>query len=112
MTTSPSQSQFQNAQVARFDIGGMHCAACAFRNEEALKRLPGVREAAVNFALRNARVEFDPQQITETALHNAVTSNGFQVLGSEGISEHQRRAESEVAAARMRAMVALAFAAP
>ena len=33
--------------IARFDIGGMHCAARANRNERALKKLPGVREAAV-----------------------------------------------------------------
>src|SRR5262245_54488108 len=90
----------------------MHCAACAFRNEEALKRLPGVREAAVNFALRNARVEFDPAQVTERALHEAVTSNGFQVLSSERAAENKRRAEGEVAAARLRAMAALALAAP
>ena len=37
----------------------MHCAACANRNERALKKLHGVREAAVNFGMRNARVEFD-----------------------------------------------------
>ena len=90
MTTTPSPSQFENAKVARFDIGGMHCAACAIRNEEALKRLPGVREAAVNFALRNARVEFDPAQVTERALHEAVTSNGFQVLNSRARQREHR----------------------
>jgi Cu+-exporting ATPase len=42
-------------RVTHFAIGGMHCAACANRNELALQRLPGVVEAAVNFALRSAR---------------------------------------------------------
>ena len=46
----------------------MHCAACAIRNEQALKKLHGVREAAVNFGMRNARVEFDPAAVTERAL--------------------------------------------
>ena len=112
MTSSPAPRQFENAQVARFNIAGMHCAACAFRNEEALKRLPGVHEAAVNFALRNARVEFDPAKVTEQALHEAVTSNGFQVLSAEHASENRHRAEVEVATARTRAFTALALAAP
>jgi cation transport ATPase len=112
MTANPAPSRFQDAKVARFEIGGMHCAACAFRNEETLKRLPGVREAVVNFALRNARVEFDPAQIDENALRAAVTGNGFEVLERERISDHRRRAEREVAVARWRAIIALLLAAP
>ena len=50
----------------------MHCAACANRNERALKKLHGVREAAVNFGMRNARVEFDASAVSERALHDAV----------------------------------------
>lgn len=112
MTNNPSPGQFENAKVARFDIGGMRCAACAFRNEEALKHLPGVREAVVNFALRNARVEFDPAQIDERILHEAVVRNGFEVLLPERAAENKRRAAGEVAATRQRAFVALALAAP
>ena len=59
----------QGSRVTHFEIGGMHCAACANRNELALKKLPGVAEAAVNFAMRSARVEFDPSQVSERALH-------------------------------------------
>ena len=36
-------------KVATFGIGGMHCAACANRNERSLKKLHGVREAAEAF---------------------------------------------------------------
>ncbi len=62
---------------AQFDIAGMHCAACANRNERALKGLPGVREATVNLALRRAHVAFDPALVSERALHEAVIANGF-----------------------------------
>ena len=34
--------------TATFAIGGMHCAACAVRNERTLRKIPGVRDANVN----------------------------------------------------------------
>ena len=39
-----------------FAIGGMHCAACAVRNERTLRKIPGVLEANVNLGTRRARV--------------------------------------------------------
>ena len=99
-------------RVARFDIGGMHCAACANRNERALRNLPGVREAAVNFALRSARVEFDPAVVTERALHDTVVGNGFQVLTCEFAKDNQQHAQRELALARWRAAAALALSVP
>lgn len=90
----------------------MHCAACANRNELALKRLPGVVAAAVNFAMRSARVEFDPSKVSEPALHEAVVQNGFQVLSPERAKDNRARAERELNEARFRAFAALALAAP
>jgi Cu+-exporting ATPase len=99
-------------RISHFEIGGMHCAACANRNELALKRLPGVVEAAVNFALRSARVEFDPSRVSERTLHEAVASNGFQVLSNEFAKDNRARAALELQRARFRAFTALALAAP
>ena len=98
--------------VSRFEIGGMHCAACANRNELALKRLPGVVEAAVNFALRSARVEFDPSKVSEQAQHEAVAQNGFQVLSNAFARANKARAARELSEARFRAFAALTLAAP
>jgi P-type Cu+ transporter len=111
MTAAPIQQSF-GAKVARFDIGGMHCAACANRNERALKSLPGVRDAAVNFALRSARVEFDPTMVSERALYDAVAGNGFQVLAPELAQDNKARAHRELADARMRAVAGLVLTAP
>ena len=91
----------------------MHCAACANRNERASKSLPGVREAAVNFALRSARVEFDPALVSERALHEAVIANGFQVLDQRICpGEQGTRAAGAEDDARWRAFAALALSAP
>ena len=42
-------------------IGGMHCASCVARVEEALAAVPGVREASVNLATERARVRLEHQ---------------------------------------------------
>jgi heavy metal translocating P-type ATPase len=99
-------------RVSHFEIGGMHCAACANRNELALKRVPGVVEAAVNFAMRSARVEFDPSKVSERALHEAVVQNGFQVLSAERAKDNKARAARELNEASFRAFAAIALAAP
>ena len=71
-----------------------------------------MREAAVNFGMRNARVEFDPAAVTERALHDAVIGNGFQVLTNEFAQENKERARRELQQARWRAFLALVLALP
>ena len=63
-----------------FAIGGMHCAACAVRNERTLLKTPGVSAANVNLGTRRARVEFDETAVSEAALREAVIDNGYEVL--------------------------------
>jgi P-type Cu+ transporter len=99
-------------KVATFGIGGMHCAACANRNERALNNLPGVRQAAVNFALRNARVEFDEGTVSERSLHDAVIGNGFQVLTNDFAQDNKERAKQELEGVRLRAFAALLLSVP
>jgi P-type Cu+ transporter len=111
-TAAPREPAAASAQIAHFDIAGMHCAACANRNERALKNLLGVRDAAVNFALRNARVEFDPTLVSERALHDAVVGNGFQVLSPKFAKDNKAHAERELSDAKWRAFAALTLSAP
>jgi cation transport ATPase len=99
-------------RVVRFDIAGMHCAACANRNERALKALAGVRDASVNFALRNARVEFDPSVASERALHKVVIANGFQVLTNAFAEDNREHAREGLRQAHLRAAAALLLSAP
>jgi Cu+-exporting ATPase len=97
--------------TAAFAIGGMHCASCAVRNERTLRKIPGVLEATVNLGTRRARVEFDETAVSESALHQAIVENGYEVLAGES-GDHRQRAREEVRAAKQRAVLAIVLAAP
>jgi len=60
-------------------IEGMTCGACATRLEKALRRVPGVQDANVNFALERAAVDFAADQTDLPGLADAVARAGFQV---------------------------------
>src|SRR5262249_34047619 len=99
-------------KTATFNIGGMHCASCAARNERTLSKVAGVRAASVNFGTHSARVEFDEAAVSERALHAAVVENGYQVLARDDARTHKERAHRELQSARRRAYAALALAFP
>ena len=72
------------AQRVRLEIVGMHCAACAANVERALRGVPGVIEANVNFADESAAVSFDPAVASEDDLLKAVEGAGYQARTSGG----------------------------
>ncbi|WP_374440666.1 heavy metal translocating P-type ATPase [Pseudomonas panipatensis] len=59
-------------------VSGMTCASCAGRVERALRKVPGVREASVNLASEQARVQVDSGEALP-ALVAAVEQAGYQV---------------------------------
>jgi P-type Cu+ transporter len=100
------------ATTATFAIGGMHCAACAVRNERALRKMPGVLEANVNLGTRRARIAFDETAVTEAALRAAVVDNGYEVLADDEAADPRQLAQKEVQTAKQRAFWAIALGAP
>jgi Cu+-exporting ATPase len=58
-------------------ITDMSCANCAESSETALRETPGVVEAEVNFATEEARVEYNPADISPSALYDAIESAGY-----------------------------------
>lgn len=62
-------------------VGGMTCAACVRRVENALKEVEGVTDASVNLATARATVIHDIQWGGLAALEKAVTEHGYQYLG-------------------------------
>jgi Cu+-exporting ATPase len=60
-----------------FAIKGMHCASCAKRIEDKLSGLYGVKEAAVNYALKKASVIIDPAKTESAAVIKAIQDTGY-----------------------------------
>lgn len=101
-------------------VGDMTCASCVGRVEKALAALPGVVEAAVNFAAETATVKYLPGAVSPADLRRAVESAGYSVrdTGDDGAqsdeAQSDREAEArrrEVGRLRLRFTVALAVGA-
>ncbi|MDZ4337872.1 MAG: cation transporter, partial [Pseudomonas sp.] len=65
-------------------IAGMTCASCVGRVERALRKVPGVQDAAVNLATESARIQFAPGEGGDAAmaalLRRAVRNAGYEPL--------------------------------
>ncbi|NEW09446.1 copper-translocating P-type ATPase [Paenibacillus sp. SYP-B3998] len=60
-----------------FQLTGMTCAACAARIEKGLRKLEGVTEANVNFAMEKAAVTFDPTQVNRDRMEQTIIKLGY-----------------------------------
>ena len=104
MNAGPPLSDRERTQ---FSIEGMSCAACAARIESALKDLPGVEAAYVNFATASSLVRHT-SQLDTSAIVQIVTQLGYQVHDN---ADKQSIQESHEAALKRRATPALLIAA-
>ncbi|MFM2054846.1 MAG: hypothetical protein RL456_2883 [Pseudomonadota bacterium] len=60
-------------------ITGMTCGGCARSVTGVLKALPGVAAVEVSLEQGEARVSYDPAQVTPAQLSAAVEDAGFEV---------------------------------
>lgn len=70
-------------QELNVQIEGMSCAACVARVEKALKKVPGVTDAAVNLATERARVQAEAE-VQMNVLLAAVEKAGY---GAQAVKE-------------------------
>jgi Cu+-exporting ATPase len=94
-----------------FGIGGMHCASCVLLNEQSIKGVPGVKNASVNFAMRNASVTFDESVASEKDIYAAVEGGGYRVEDAMDGAMHHENMQHEVGSAKSMAVWAVALAA-
>ena len=65
------------SQTAVFDVQNLTCSLCPVTVKKALQKVPGVKDAKVDFALKTATVKFDPAKANTAALAKATTDAGF-----------------------------------
>ncbi|TYR35561.1 copper-translocating P-type ATPase [Sphingobacterium phlebotomi] len=70
----------QTAVKESFPVLNMTCAGCAVSSESTVKAMPGVLDAAVNFANATLTVEYQPDTTSPAAMQQALQSIGYDLL--------------------------------
>ena len=79
-------------------VEGMHCAACAFTVEAALRQVPGVSDVQVNAASRRARIVWSPAVTRPSRWFEACAKAGYALLpGGDRSASALRERESRLA---------------
>ena len=81
-------------QKDTFPVLDMSCAGCAMNVEKKVRSLPGVKEAAVNFAAGTLLVEYDSAKISPYQIQAQVRSIGYRlIIPDENTEEKQDDAQ-------------------
>ncbi len=86
----PSDPALWNSHVV---IQGMHCAACAFTVEDALRAVPGVKTADVNAATHRAKVVWAEAEVRPSQWMDSIAKAGYGALPAADSSLRQARHE-------------------
>ena len=73
-------------ETVNLRLKGMSCAACASKIEQAIRGLRGVSQCNVNFALKQAAVKYNPENINPEKIQQAVADAGYAAQPLEEIS--------------------------
>ncbi len=76
-------------------IEGMHCAACVAKVESALRAMPGVSEANVNFSTEQAIVTYDESLSGFETLQRAIVDAGYEPMAAVESREARIAAQEE-----------------
>ena len=94
------------------EVSEMSCASCAGRVEKALTALPGVVDAAVNFAAGTATVQIFTDAISPQELARAVSDAGYPSVPADDGAPRPDRQEDEATPALRRTLIAGALTLP
>jgi len=93
-TSAPAHDSTTASSTVDLSITGMTCAACVNRVDKALRRVPGVGDAAVNLLANQAAVKFDASLAQPASMIAAVEKIGYGaalLTPDVDVREEQRR---------------------
>ncbi|GIO29275.1 MULTISPECIES: heavy metal translocating P-type ATPase [Paenibacillus] len=99
-------------EVTRFKLEGMTCAACANRIEKGLNKLPGVSNAAVNFALETATVEYSPAEVSVSDMQSKVKQLGYKAIVQSDSEEQSDNRDQAVRKQKRKLIVSAILSLP
>lgn len=74
-----------NYQMVALNVEGMTCKACAVSIEKALRKVPGVKSAAVDFDKNEAQVAVDVKGVDVQLLVKAVQGTGYKAAPKDNL---------------------------
>jgi Cu2+-exporting ATPase len=89
----------EGVREATLILDRIRCAACLWLNEAALRRVPGVLRADVNYTTQRARVAWDPARTRLSAILGAIRAIGYDAFPFD-----PRRGDELARGARRRAL--------
>ncbi len=102
-------------RTRRFAVEGMTCSACSAAVERAVRKLPGVREAAVNLVTGMLTLTYQPLALPVEQLRDAIAHAGYTLADPAavvpGAVAHSKRSP-EVRAMRIRVAIMVIFSLP
>lgn len=96
-------------------ISGMSCAACAARVEKALRGMPNVYQASVNFAAEKASVEYNAHEVTVNQIQERVAKIGFEahnIADASQVDREKQVREDEIRGQRFRLLLSAVLSIP
>ena len=103
----------------QLEIQGMSCASCARSVETAVSALPGVLDAAVNFAAESALIRCDESQPPISRIKQTVSELGYTALEPEArdtagdmLDDRRERGIREIRSLRTRFLFSALFSLP
>jgi Cu+-exporting ATPase len=106
------QAADSGKEKTTLQITGMTCAACAARIEKGLGKLPGVSEAAVNFAMETARVTYSPVEVSVADMQARVEKLGYQAAPVQVQADASERRAQEIRSQRKKLTVSSVLSLP
>ncbi len=80
-----------NIQKEQFTVHGMHCASCAAKIEKRLTEQSGVESVAVNVALDQVSISYDPQQISLKQMNAALADYEYTLTANKKEPAHDMK---------------------
>ena len=74
---APAQATASPGSALKMRVEGMDCGACAIKVENAIKRLPGVGEIAMNYATETLSVRLDETRTSREAIESQIRALGY-----------------------------------
>jgi Cu2+-exporting ATPase len=83
----------QKAETLNLPVLGMSCAGCAHSVEQSLVNIPGIDEAAVNYASQSLKITYRPGVVVPETFQKAVQQAGYDLI----LDQHEGKEKQEAA---------------